>query len=261
MPWKSWLNAEIYDRFVRERPIYAWLNRRLVEIADVAAARRVLDLGCGTGATTIACLRILSPRAEIVGIDASREMIEVARANVRDPRARFEVAAAGEVDRLPGTFDRVVCNAAFWQFPAAGTTLRAVAARTRPGARFVFDVPAERVVGEPAPVHPFQVALLAAIETEIGAVLDAAPSRLDLDALARTAAESRFAIVARERLVYEGRQDELIELMSIPAMIAPLTPGLDDRRREAVIRRAAAAADPRESVTVPWVFVTLERRR
>ena len=36
--WDSWINAEIYDRFVRDRKVYAWLNRRLIELADVSQA-------------------------------------------------------------------------------------------------------------------------------------------------------------------------------------------------------------------------------
>jgi 2-polyprenyl-3-methyl-5-hydroxy-6-metoxy-1,4-benzoquinol methylase len=85
-----------------------------------------------------------------VGIDASEEMIGVARANAHDPRARFAVLAAAEADRLDGVFDRVVCNAAFWQFPAAATVLAALARKTEPGATVVLN-PAERVVGEAAP--------------------------------------------------------------------------------------------------------------
>ena len=39
LPWSSWGNAEIYDRFVRERVIYGWLNRTLVRLADVSRGR------------------------------------------------------------------------------------------------------------------------------------------------------------------------------------------------------------------------------
>src|SRR5690606_1701174 len=98
--WRGWDNAEIYERFVRERRIYAWLNERLVERAAPERARRVLDLGCGTGATTRAFLRRLPAGGEIVGIDASREMVEVARAATLDPRARFVVGDAAAADRL-----------------------------------------------------------------------------------------------------------------------------------------------------------------
>ena len=113
MDWNSALNAEIYDRFVREHAVYEWLNRRLVELADVARADRILDLACGTGATVMACLRTMHARAEVLGVDASQAMIRVAQANVLDPRARFERRAASDLDGLDETFERVVCCAAF----------------------------------------------------------------------------------------------------------------------------------------------------
>jgi SAM-dependent methyltransferase len=261
MPWASWINAEIYDRFVRERRIYDRLNRELVRLADLASSRRILDLGCGTGATAEACLREMAPHAELVGVDASREMVGVARANVLDPRARFEVAAAAEVDRLSETFDRVVCNAAFWQFPAARPVFRALARRTAARALFVCNVPAERVVGEDAPVHPFQVSLLREIEAELGRSLLATPVMLDPPRLAATAAECGFTLSWTERFVYEGLQEELMELMAIPAMIRPLTPELLPDQRDAVLSRARERSDPGLRVTVPWIYFVFSRDR
>ncbi len=261
MPWGSWLNAEIYDRFVREHEIYDWLNRRLVDFSRVAEVGRILDLACGTGATTLACLRAMDPRAEIVGIDASEPMIRVARTNVLDPRARFEVLPAAEADRLGGEFDRVVCCAAFWQFPFLGPVFRALARCTRPGALLVFNVPAERVRGESTPIHPFQTALLEEIEVETGRRFEARPAVVDPAQLESQAAEHGFARAALERCVYRGRQHELIELMTIPAMIGPLTEGLRQDRREAVLERVRRHADPDLEVIVPWVYFIFERRQ
>jgi len=260
VPWRGWDNAEIYDRFVRERPIYRCLNDWLVERAEVREARRVLDLGCGTGATTEACLRVLGPEAEIVGVDASPEMIAVARANVADPRASFWVGGAGGIDRLPdGTFDRALSNAAFWQFPSPGAVLGRLASRLGPRARFAFNVPAERVAGRAAPVHPFQVALAREIELATGRAFAGSPSRLDEAAVAALAAERGFRVAAADRLTYRGTQDELVELMTIPAMIDPLVPELPPERREPLVRRAGRRVDPAEPVEVPWVYFVLER--
>jgi len=257
MPWRGWDNAEIYDGFVREHRIYRQLNRRIVRMADLEGARRVLDLGCGTGATATECLRVLDPDADLVGVDASAEMVEVARANVPDPRASFVVAgAAGLAEAVAGPFDRVVCNAAFWQFPSPGAVFRALARVAAPGARFVFNVPAERVRGERPRIHPFQVALARAIEQRTGRPMAGVPTAIDLDGLIDLAAEAGFRPEATERLDYVGRQGELVELMSIPAMIRPLTPGLEDAAREAIVEDARERVDPDEEVVVPWVYVS-----
>lgn len=259
MPWKSRINAEIYDSFIREGRIYDWLNERIVGLADLPGADRILDLACGTGATTLACLPAMDPRASIVGIDASAEMVSVARANVHDPRARFEVGSAAEADRLGGRFDRVICNAAFWQFPAARAVFEALSRVTGPRAGLAFNVPADRVSGEPVTIHPFQVSLIRSIEEAKGSSLDISPATVDLANLEADGAEHGFELKRIERLSYRGRQGELMELMSIPAMIEPLTPELDPAGRRSVLKRAFEQSDPDDEVIVPWIFLSFER--
>jgi trans-aconitate methyltransferase len=259
MSWESPLNAEIYDRFVRERSVYAWLNLRLVERAELAGVSRILDLACGTGATTMACLHAMDARAEIVAIDASAAMVEVARSNLMDPRARFRVLAADDAHRAGGSFERVVCCAAFWQFPSAPAVFAALSRCAHPGARLVFNVPAERVKGEPAPVHPIQAALLEAIQSESDRVFRGIPTVVDPSVLAHDAAEQGFALKERARLTYHGRQEELVELMSIPAMIGPLTADLSDEGRERVLAQVRRRVELSLPVEVPWIYFTFVR--
>ena len=188
-------------------------------------------------------------------------MIEVARANVLDPRARFLVSSAAAVDRaVDGPFDRIVCNAAFWQFPAAGPVLRAVSAVVSPGSLFVFNAPAERVAGEAAPVHPFQVALARAIEARRDHPFPDTFSGLDPRELERRAAEDGFVVERIERAAYRGLQGELMHLMAIPAMIRPLAQGLGDAEREEALREACDRSDPELAVEVPWIYFVLRRR-
>lgn len=54
------------------------MNRDIVEAAGIQPGERVLDVGCGTGAQTLPAAANAGP-GNVVGIDASPEMIEVAR--------------------------------------------------------------------------------------------------------------------------------------------------------------------------------------
>lgn len=254
--WRGWENAEIYDRFVREHRIYRWLNAELVGRAELPGARRVLDLGCGTGATTEACLAVLRRDAEVVGLDGSREMVEVARATTLDPRARFVVAPAEEVGAaVEGPFDRVVSNAAFWMFPLP-RVLAGLAGLLSQGALLAFNVPSERIGGRAGAVHPFQLALARAIEERSGEPFTRTSREFDPQAFRALAAAHGFTVVSEEQRLYQGVQGELMDLMTIPAMIAPLTPGLSDEGVQAVLERARAEVDPQERVQVGWTFVT-----
>jgi trans-aconitate 2-methyltransferase len=68
-------NAKAYQQFskLRQRPVNELLDR-----VDLRNPKRIVDLGCGTGIAT----RLLAerwPRAQLLGIDSSAQMLEEAR--------------------------------------------------------------------------------------------------------------------------------------------------------------------------------------
>lgn len=124
--------AHSYDRLVGFDPDYhAQLRRSATAIP--AAARRVLDAGCGTGASTAALLAA-APRARIVGVDASAGMLARARRkswpeNVRFVHSRIEEAdLAGE-----GPFDAVFAAYLIRNLPEPDATLAAFRELLSPG--------------------------------------------------------------------------------------------------------------------------------
>jgi SAM-dependent methyltransferase len=82
-------------------------------LADLAAARRpdrVLDVGCGTGSTTVAIARRLGTTAACVGVDISEPMVAAARARAdgEDVAVSFICADAQTYPFGPGSFDLIV---------------------------------------------------------------------------------------------------------------------------------------------------------
>jgi SAM-dependent methyltransferase len=96
---EAWVrHARIHDRQAEPFGLAV-----LDALGDLEGAR-VLDVGCGTGATTT---QLIERRAaEVVGVDLSEPMITAARALVHDPRAHLELGDVLEVD-LGGEFDVV----------------------------------------------------------------------------------------------------------------------------------------------------------
>ena len=86
------------------RPIEALL----VEAA--AGARRVLDVGCGTGGTTLAIAKSQGTEGRCTGIDISQPMIDTARSRAeRQGTATTFVCADVQTHAFePGTFDMLV---------------------------------------------------------------------------------------------------------------------------------------------------------
>jgi SAM-dependent methyltransferase len=81
----------------------------LVETVLARGSRKVLDVGCGTGATTLAITRAL-PAGNTVGVDISEPMLALARARAKRERlpATFVRADAETHAFEPGFFDTIV---------------------------------------------------------------------------------------------------------------------------------------------------------
>jgi SAM-dependent methyltransferase len=82
----------------------------LVEGVAASGARRVLDVGCGTGSTTRAIARELSADGRSVGIDISQQMIDAARTLAGQDRssAEFICADAQTHAFAPAGFDLIM---------------------------------------------------------------------------------------------------------------------------------------------------------
>jgi tRNA (cmo5U34)-methyltransferase len=125
------------DLMREEVPRYDELQERTAAATVGRDARRILELGTGTGETTRRVLA-LHPGATVVGIDASDAMLAVAR---RELGAALDARVARLEEALPpGPFDLVVSALAVHHLDAAGKQelLRRVADVLRPGGRFVL---------------------------------------------------------------------------------------------------------------------------
>ncbi|MCZ9347820.1 methyltransferase domain-containing protein [Streptomyces sp. TRM76130] len=130
--------ADRYDRLIALNPGYhAHLRRsvrRLALGAGGAPVGRVLDLGCGTGASTAALAAAL-PAARITGVDVSAGMLRRARAKTWPSRVRFVHAPAEGLEGagVRGPFDAVFAAYLFRNLSDPDTVLRAVRALLAPG--------------------------------------------------------------------------------------------------------------------------------
>lgn len=102
---RAWIEAQdILDQMFRQ------FEAPLCDVVPVGAARRVLDVGCGTGGVTVAIARRLSEQGRAVGIDISAPMIAAAlsRACHDGTSADFVCADAQNYEFEPGSFDTII---------------------------------------------------------------------------------------------------------------------------------------------------------
>lgn len=129
--------ADVYDAQFVPALFQHW-GPVLCEAAGVAAGQRVLDVGCGTGALTLAAAERVGPRGSVVGLDPNPEMLAVARRKAA-PVEWHE----GRAEALPfpdASFDAVVSQFAMMFFADPVAALREMRRVLRPGGRMAVAV-------------------------------------------------------------------------------------------------------------------------
>ncbi|MGI9415576.1 MAG: class I SAM-dependent methyltransferase [Hyphomicrobiales bacterium] len=121
-------SAEAYDRNAR---FVSDLGAAVLEWLNPQSGERILDLGCGDGALT---RRIAEAGADVVGVDASEDLLGAARAAGID--ARF---MDGHALTFEHEFDAVFSNAALHWMTRPQEVIEGIVRALRPGGRFVAE--------------------------------------------------------------------------------------------------------------------------
>ena len=84
----------------------AVFGQAAIEAAAPAAGERVLDVGCGAGASSLALAARVGAGGQVLGVDISEPLIARARALApRDTPVLFRVADASSAELPEGAFD------------------------------------------------------------------------------------------------------------------------------------------------------------
>lgn len=102
---RAWVEAqEVLDQMFKP------FEALLVEAVSAGSRRRVLDVGCGTGATTLAVARVLGATGRCTGVDISNPMIATARARAgRESTPAVFICANAQVHAFePASVDMII---------------------------------------------------------------------------------------------------------------------------------------------------------
>lgn len=147
-PDQSWSATGYADnaRFVADYGV------PLIGLLDPKPGERILDLGCGDGALTA---QIAATGATVVGVDASADLLQAAKAQGLDVRQMDGQALCFEAE-----FDGLLTNAALHWMPDAEAVVAGMARALKPGGRLVGEF------GGHGNVAAIVTALLAALQAE-----------------------------------------------------------------------------------------------
>jgi len=265
--WGEDDNPRRYDAYAREYPSYRETSRDLIALALPAADAgvadaAVLDLACGTGATTRELLAVLGPDCRVAGVDQSAAMLGVAASSTPDPRVTWIQARAESVDQhVTGPVDAVICNSAIWQTDVAATAM-AVRAVLKAGGRFAFNVPVDFLDDGDShrsrERYPSLLSEMRAIaERDYGWAPDAgAPGRvrqrLTQGSICRSLAAAGFDVERVTEVSHQDSAEAQRAWLSIPIFTRDRLAGLPYRDRMRVLDKAYERLGPGHAERANW---------
>ncbi|HEM7879039.1 methyltransferase domain-containing protein [Burkholderia contaminans] len=191
------------------------LEKLLADAAAKSSACSVLDVGCGTGAVTLALARRLGADAQCTGIDISARMIDAARARAERSgvHARFVRADVQTHGFEPASVDLIVSRLGVMFFDDPVRAFANLRHAARPNAQMRF------IAWRSAADNPF----MTIAEQAAAPLLPNLPAR-------RPGAPGQFAFGERQRIASvlsdSGWADIVIEPVDLPCVLPE--PALDD---------------------------------
>ena len=111
----------------------------LIDRAQPKAGERIIDVGCGSGATTIAFAQKVGPSGHVVGVDVSGPMLERARQSApKDLPVDFVLADATVYPFDPASFDLLASRFGVMFFADPVLSFQNMRKALRPSGRLAF---------------------------------------------------------------------------------------------------------------------------
>ena len=135
---ETWLKGA-----ARTEAALAPLGERAIAAAQVQPGERIVDIGCGTGPTTLVLARAVAPTGRVLGCDLSPVLTDEAWRRARSAgvtNVRFESGDASTYAFEPGAADLLFSRFGVMFFGDPATAFRHLRGALKPGGRLVFLV-------------------------------------------------------------------------------------------------------------------------
>lgn len=125
-----------YETFEQKHGFFSALNAALIDTLDVRGNLKILDIGCGTGASSRQILSAI-PDSNVWGLDNSPAMLKIAENNNPDPsRLRFIEGDAGDLTSfVKERMDVVLYSASIFLIPDYKASLNQAWSLLEPGGK------------------------------------------------------------------------------------------------------------------------------
>ncbi len=203
--WAGEMGARWLAGIDQFESMIAPVGTALMARADFKAGERVLDLGCGGGATSLAIAESVGPTGAVTGVDISPDLIARAAERAETAGARnatFECVDAA-IYRPDAPFDRMISRFGSMFFPQPVEAFSNLHRCLKPGGRI------DLAVWGPPRENPWMMEMIGALRRHIDVppAVPRSPGPFafeDTDYLKNILLETRFAGI--EIVAYQGLQ-------------------------------------------------------
>ena len=246
-------SADAYDRFEERHHLFETLTRRQLELIEPSRPERMLDVGCGTGISTLALYQAMAGRSpNIYAIDISERMLLRARERCKSFPGVYYIR--GDAEKLSAyfneSFDAIFYTASIFLLPGFAESLRQASHLLVPGGVLsisyyagLFDEKGDDAIRKAFPDQKYQYGAV-----PIGELVSYLES---LPGTRTTRVDFRFEV---------GR-DFLFDFLSIPAQSSGLFPKIPYLERIPKVRDLCDLLVKRvDPVFMGWEFLITRKR-
>jgi len=246
-------SADIYDCFEERHHLFETLTRRQLELIEPSRPERILDVGCGTGISTLALHQAMAGHSpNIYAIDISERMLLRARERCKSLPGVYFIRGDAETlsTYFHEAFDAIFYTASIFLLPGFAESLRQASQLLVPGGVLsisyyagLFDKAGNDAIRKAFPDQKYQYGAVPI--GELVACLEALPG------MRTTRIDFRF----------ESGRDFLFDFLSIPAQSAGFFPKMPYLDRIPKVRDLCELLAKRvDPVFMGWEFLIARKR-
>jgi ubiquinone/menaquinone biosynthesis C-methylase UbiE len=140
--WAGEMGEKWNTHFDRFEGLIAPLGKALIDAAKFQPGERVIDVGCGAGATTIEIARRVGPKGAVVGLDISPTLVRTAQGRAAAQgveNVSFVVGDASEAGVGEAGFDRLFSRFGIMFFEEPYVAFAHLHGFMKPGGRMIVS--------------------------------------------------------------------------------------------------------------------------
>jgi ubiquinone/menaquinone biosynthesis C-methylase UbiE len=259
-------SAKKYEAYSRRYPMYKKTSRFLVNLSKIKKEMVVLDLACGTGTTLKEILNKLKKTGKIIGIDSSKDMINIAEKKFKQKNISLFCLPAEKIDGvIKEKADLILCNSAFWQIKTS-KLLTSVRKILKNKGKFIFNLPGQCYKFSTKPKKVKNVTILQNFDNiaikKYGAKLKNVKKQnsWDFNSINKILKDNNFKIISFKILKNKRTVKDQYEFLKIPLMTSNRFFGLNYSKRMKILKEAYKKTKKINKIENKWIFFVVKKK-